>query len=282
MPGDYNLGDVTDDKAFIDAQRASQSQSKALRTSQSTRKEPRNSLTAYGLSDAMQGAALYKPSGISYDAFNQELSKELQNLGTEPGWKVRDDKLNPYDVFIKDPVQRNGNVIGANAAASSNGTTTTDGGSGGSSQGQQTDRLPTPGGMVYPLISVFTVTQPWKGGGHQGVDIGCPTGTDVLAAKDGVAKPFPQPGWGSGGNTLLINHGGGTWTIYMHLDSFMCQDGDQVKAGQVVAKSGNSDGGTGNNTGPHLHFEVWEGIAEGGLPTGGTGQNVNCMPYIGL
>lgn len=282
MPGDYNLPDVTDDKSFIDAQRAAQSGNKPLRTSWSTLSEPRNSLTSYGLSDAMQGVALFKPPGIAYDAFNQELSKELEGLGTEEKWKKRDDKLTPYDIFIKDPVHRDNNTIGANAGASSsqNGAQG-EGGSSESAIGRITDGQPTAGGMVYPLVSIFPVSQPYGVGGHPGVDLGCPTGTDVIAAKAGTAKVVPQPGWASGGNVVLINHGGGEWTVYMHLDSFIVADGATVQAAQVIAKSGNTDGGTGNNTGPHLHFEVWQGVGEGSLPTA-SGHHVNGMPYIGI
>lgn len=106
---DMNLDDLTDDKAVVDAQvRFQQNSTGPVKTSQSGRDEPTNSLVTYDLSGVMQGMALYKPPGVSYDAFNQELSKELQDLGTEELWKRRDDKLTPYDVFIKDPVKGTG------------------------------------------------------------------------------------------------------------------------------------------------------------------------------
>lgn len=104
MPFDYKLDDVTDEKSVIKANITNQTHGGgALKTTQSQESEQRAGLTTYGLSDAMQGIALYKPAGATYDAFNNHLSSELEKLGTEDKWKDRANKLTPYDVFIKDP-----------------------------------------------------------------------------------------------------------------------------------------------------------------------------------
>lgn len=106
---DMSLDDLANDKSVVDAQVRFQTNSTGpIRTSQSQSDEPVNTLVTYDLSGVMQGMALYKPAGVGYDAFNQELSKELQGLGVEEKWKKRDDKLTPYDVFIKDPVAGTG------------------------------------------------------------------------------------------------------------------------------------------------------------------------------
>ena len=97
---------------------------------------------------------------------------------------------------------------------------------------------------------------------HQGIDIGIPTGTSVYATEDnGVVT-----GKGNGdarGNYVEITYprqnGKDLTIIYMHLNSIDVKEGDSVKAGQIIGKSGS----TGRSTGPHLHFEVREGGSKG-------------------
>jgi len=58
------------------------------------------------------------------------------------------------------------------------------------------------------------------------------------------------------GNFVVIDHGQGLLTLYLHLSEFKVKEGDPVKRGQVVGLSG----GTGRATGPHLHVAVrWQG-----------------------
>lgn len=103
MPFNYDLTDLTDAKSLVDAQINNQTNSTgAIRTTASQVVNPQQSLTTYGVGSALQGVALYKPQGVTYDAFNNHLSRELENLGTEARWKTRDSKLLPYDVFLAD------------------------------------------------------------------------------------------------------------------------------------------------------------------------------------
>lgn len=85
---------------------------------------------------------------------------------------------------------------------------------------------------------------------HKGIDIGAPTGSNILAAAGGtvVVSTYSY----SAGNYVMINHGGGVYTVYMHASKLLCKVGDTVKQGQVIAKVGS----TGYSTGPHLHFGV--------------------------
>lgn len=85
---------------------------------------------------------------------------------------------------------------------------------------------------------------------HSGIDLAMPLGTPVGAAKAGTVS---YVGWyGTGGNAVIVNHGDGVRTVYMHLNSFNVSVGDVVQAGQCIAFVGN----TGRSTGPHLHFNV--------------------------
>ncbi|MBP0459084.1 M23 family metallopeptidase [Streptomyces montanisoli] len=83
---------------------------------------------------------------------------------------------------------------------------------------------------------------------HTGIDFPVMTGTPVMAATDGTVRTQ----WNSSyGNMAIVTAPDGTETWYCHLSSTRVRSGS-VKAGDVIAYSGN----TGNTTGPHLHFEV--------------------------
>jgi murein DD-endopeptidase MepM/ murein hydrolase activator NlpD len=105
---------------------------------------------------------------------------------------------------------------------------------------------------VFGVERVFNDTVE---GTHQGLDFRVPTGTSVAAVNDGrviLARPLFFEG-----NFVVIDHGQGLLTLYMHLSKFLVKEGDDVKKGQPIALSG----GTGRATGPHLHLAVrWQGV----------------------
>lgn len=85
---------------------------------------------------------------------------------------------------------------------------------------------------------------------HAGIDIGAGYGAAIYAARDGVVH---TSGVMSGyGNTVVIDHGGGTATLYAHQSSLSVSAGQSVSRGDVIGYVGS----TGYSTGPHLHFEV--------------------------
>ena len=87
---------------------------------------------------------------------------------------------------------------------------------------------------------------------HAGEDIPASYGAEILAAASGTVT---TAGWVSGyGNYTVIDHGGGTMTAYGHQSSILVSVGQYVQQGQVIGYVGS----TGNSTGPHLHFEVYQ------------------------
>ncbi|CAA7196990.1 M23 family metallopeptidase [Chryseobacterium potabilaquae] len=85
---------------------------------------------------------------------------------------------------------------------------------------------------------------------HNGVDLKAHY-EDVHSVLDGIVK---EVGWDvkGGGNYIKIGHAGTFETSYLHLSRIYYKVGEQVKAGFIIGRSGNS----GNSTGPHLHFAV--------------------------
>lgn len=103
------------------------------------------------------------------------------------------------------------------------------------------------------ITSVFGAREaPTEGASteHKGMDIGAPTGSGIVAAAAGtvVIATYSY----SAGNYVMLNHGGGVYTVYMHCSQLLVSEGQQVNKGQTIARVGS----TGYSTGPHLHFGI--------------------------
>ena len=85
---------------------------------------------------------------------------------------------------------------------------------------------------------------------HTGVDMASPGGTPILAAYDGMVVQASYNA--SMGNYVMIDHGSGLFTIYMHAQKLMVSAGEEVSRGEQIATVGT----TGRSTGNHLHFGV--------------------------
>ena len=98
---------------------------------------------------------------------------------------------------------------------------------------------------------------------HNGVDMAAPKGTDILAAFSGevVAATYNS----TMGNYVMMNHGNGFYTIYMHASKLCVSPGQIIIEGDKIAEVGS----TGRSTGPHLHFGVRK-----------NGEYVNPMDYL--
>lgn len=98
------------------------------------------------------------------------------------------------------------------------------------------------GMRIHPVLGVNKM--------HNGIDIITDVGTNVKSSGKGkVIFSGSKPGYGL---AVEIDHGFGYRTIYAHLSKIMVHEGQSVKRGEIIAKSGN----TGLSTGPHLHYEV--------------------------
>lgn len=128
------------------------------------------------------------------------------------------------------------------------------------------------GKLGWPTIGAYSVSSPYGyrnfgDGFHGGIDIvrpGGSSGCTVVAAESGTVT---FAGWyGSGGYTVIIDHGGGLTTMYCHMqNSLRVSSGQRVSRGQAIGKIG----ATGYVTGAHLHFEVKV-----------NGKNVNPASYL--
>jgi hypothetical protein len=89
---------------------------------------------------------------------------------------------------------------------------------------------------------------------HSGIDIAAPLGKPVHSPADGIVR-LAAENFFLMGNTLIIDHGLGVSSIFIHLESIHVHVGDVVRQGDVIAGVGK----TGRATGPHLHWGIYAG-----------------------
>lgn len=95
------------------------------------------------------------------------------------------------------------------------------------------------------------------GAPHSGVDVARPTGTPVAAPADGLVVLAADAPFTLEGNLLIIDHGMGVSSAFLHLSRIDVTEGQRVVQGQVVG----AIGATGRATGPHLHWGMmWRGV----------------------
>lgn len=114
-------------------------------------------------------------------------------------------------------------------------------------------------GFIWPCPSSRRITsgfgmreQPMPGAStnHNGIDIGAPTGSAIIASASGRVTTSRYSN--SAGNFIVISHGNGVSTVYMHCSALYVSEGEMVTQGQTIGAVGS----TGFSTGPHLHFGV--------------------------
>ena len=145
----------------------------------------------------------------------------------------------------------------AQSAGGSGGTYTSSGVT--SSVGYTGTPVNATGQYIWPTPASYTITSPFgyrihpifkTQKYHSGIDIGAPSGSQILAADSGTVTIAQYSS--SYGNYVVINHGNGNTTLYAHQSSMAVSVGESVSQGQVIGYVGS----TGWSTGPHLHYEV--------------------------
>lgn len=101
---------------------------------------------------------------------------------------------------------------------------------------------------VYGSRRVYNGT---PGRPHYGLDIAAPTGTEVYAPAPGIVKLAHEDMFYSGG-TLIVDHGRGVSSTFIHLSEVVAIPGQRVEAGDLIARVG----ATGRATGPHLDWRI--------------------------
>lgn len=117
--------------------------------------------------------------------------------------------------------------------------------------------LPNSAGWVYPLSEEAEVASPFgmrthpttgQYRLHAGVDFTADTGDPIYAVREGTVITAAYNT--SAGNHVVLDHGDGYQSIYMHMVFFIVSEGETVEAGQTIGYVGS----TGDSTGPHLHL----------------------------
>ena len=207
----------------------------------------------------------------SFEADAPSITFEVQNISTEPDWRVSDASITTLTRAIADIARRYGwgNVTRERVRGH-----------------REFYATACPGPYLYPRLDQIavnsnqllhmgapltapslgpssmaspvegTVSCEWREyEGHAGIDIACPIGTPVKAAFAGVVR---EAGWnpedtGRSGIGIRIENPDGESQYYGHLLGLFVKPGDWVALGQQIGLSG----ATGNVTGPHLHLEFW-------------------------
>ena len=108
--------------------------------------------------------------------------------------------------------------------------------------------------LIGPISGVYGSQRFYNGvagSPHFGVDIARPTGSQVSAPASGVVT-LVHPDMFYSGGTLIIDHGHGISSTFIHLSEILVKEGDAIHQGQVIAKVGQ----TGRATGPHLDWRM--------------------------
>lgn len=105
-------------------------------------------------------------------------------------------------------------------------------------------------GRISGRFGAQRVYRGTPGSYHSGVDVAMPTGTPLMAPADGVvilatSRPFTLEG-----NLLMIDHGMGLNSAFLHLSEISVREGESVRRGQLIGRIGT----TGRATGPHMHW----------------------------
>ena len=165
-----------------------------------------------------------KVNAIQDDDLAMEIAKTLNNLSSRIAYQF--DSYNSIEKLINNQEEKLASIPAIQPVSN-----------------KELTRIASGFGMrIHPIYGIAKM--------HQGLDFTAPQGTPIYATGDGVVT---QAGYNTGGgNEVVINHGYGYETKYLHMVRIKARDGQRVKRGEVIGWVGN----TGASTGPHCHYEV--------------------------
>jgi murein DD-endopeptidase MepM/ murein hydrolase activator NlpD len=105
-------------------------------------------------------------------------------------------------------------------------------------------------GRTSGLFGAQRIYNGTPGSYHSGMDIAAPSGTNFVAPADGVVTLAATDAFTLEGHLLMIDHGMGLTSAFLHCSELLVKEGDYVKQGQVIGRVG----ATGRASGPHLHW----------------------------
>lgn len=105
-------------------------------------------------------------------------------------------------------------------------------------------------GRISGLFGAQRIYNGTPGSYHSGMDIAAPTGTNFIAPADGIVTLAATDAFTLEGHLLMIDHGMGLNSAFLHCSALLVKEGDTVRQGQIVGRVG----ATGRASGPHLHW----------------------------
>ncbi len=105
-------------------------------------------------------------------------------------------------------------------------------------------------GRISGVFGSQRVYRGEPGAYHSGLDVAGPTGTPFVAPADGVVILAAKEQFTLEGHLLMLDHGNGLNSAFLHCSELLVNEGDRVRQGQVIGRIGS----TGRSTGPHLHW----------------------------
>lgn len=165
-----------------------------------------------------------KVSGMSDDALSSDIATKLNNISARISFQSS--SYNDIEKLIKNQGNKLSSIPAIQPVSN-----------------KELSRVASGFGMrIHPIYGIAKM--------HSGLDFTAPQGTPIYATGDGTVTTA-GPGTGTG-NHVIINHGYGYETVYMHMVRVKARDGQRVKRGEIIGWVGS----TGASTGPHCHYEV--------------------------
>ena len=248
---------VADAKAELETNQAEQVQAKADLESQQTELSADEAAVDAAIAEINSKADVYQSQLDEIKSQADALDDQIASAQKEYEAQVAAEQAAAENAAAeKNESSSNSNSNNSSNSGSSNNSSSNNSSSGSGSSSSGSGRI----SMVWPCGSTRITSgfgkrsSPTAGAStyHKGIDIGASTGTAIYAAASGTVT---EAGYSSSrGNYVVISHGSGVSTVYMHCSALYVSSGSKVSQGQTIAAVGS----TGISTGSHLHFGVIE------------------------